>query len=273
MKTKFWTDLWFLMLFEAIGIVLLLVIMACAGMNVGQIWLMHVVQWSQNLLMLAAAVAWVRYYKKERVRNVMYAHWPGWKVMAIVALLMVVSLPAMNCMNTMCEQLPLPESVSNWAKDMLQAQEAALDGLLNYPGGIWSWVECIALMCVATALAEEATFRGALLRCLIDPAKPATTRRWLLSAVCVGFIFSLIHMEVFGFVPRMLLGALFTVMVWRTRSIWPGVLAHAMNNLFAVIEMKAAPQWLSELCEAGWAIGVSAVLSAAVLWWLLRARR
>jgi membrane protease YdiL (CAAX protease family) len=45
-----------------------------------------------------------------------------------------------------------------------------------------------------------------------------------------AFIFSAIHMQAFGLVPRMLLGALFGYMAVWSGSLWLAVLAHALNN-------------------------------------------
>jgi membrane protease YdiL (CAAX protease family) len=48
-------------------------------------------------------------------------------------------------------------------------------------------------------------------------------------------IFSAIHVQFYGFVPRVLLGALFGyVYVW-SGNIWVPILAHAVNNGFTVL--------------------------------------
>ena len=54
----------------------------------------------------------------------------------------------------------------------------------------------------------------------------------------VGLIFSLIHMEFYGLIPRWILGTCFVYLVYYTGSIWPSVLAHAINNLYALMQYK-----------------------------------
>lgn len=50
-----------------------------------------------------------------------------------------------------------------------------------------------------------------------------------------AFIFSAVHLQFFGFFPRLLMGAFFGYMVLWTGSIWASVFAHALNNSLVVI--------------------------------------
>jgi membrane protease YdiL (CAAX protease family) len=43
------------------------------------------------------------------------------------------------------------------------------------------------------------------------------------------------HFQFFGFIPRMLLGALFGYLYYWTGSLWVSAFAHALNNSMAVI--------------------------------------
>ena len=79
---------------------------------------------------------------------------------------------------------------------------------------------------IAAPLCEETFFRGVVQRGLMPPTlRPA--RAVLLTA----FIFSAFHMDPVGFLARLELGALFGYLFLRTGSLWPGVAAHAANNL------------------------------------------
>lgn len=48
-------------------------------------------------------------------------------------------------------------------------------------------------------------------------------------------VFSAIHMQFYGFVPRMLLGALFGYMLSWSNGIWLPVVAHFVNNAIAIV--------------------------------------
>ena len=55
-----------------------------------------------------------------------------------------------------------------------------------------------------------------------------------------AIIFSAVHMQFFGFVPRMILGALFGYLAYWSGSLWLPIIAHAFNNMCA-----AAGMWVS----------------------------
>ena len=50
----------------------------------------------------------------------------------------------------------------------------------------------------------------------------------------VAAVFSALHMQFFGFIPRLVLGGLFGYLYFWSRTIWVPVLAHFINNLIAV---------------------------------------
>jgi hypothetical protein len=52
---------------------------------------------------------------------------------------------------------------------------------------------------------------------------------------CSAILFSAIHLQFYGFVPRMLMGALFGYMLVWTGSLWTPILMHFTNNAMAVI--------------------------------------
>ena len=274
MQRKFWTDVWFLLVFAACGLLFTFGAMMALQAAMGTTTLMlHLAQWTQNVaLMLLPALAWVRIYKKERIAADMYLWWPGWRMMLLTLALMLVSLPLMDALSMWCERLPLPQALYDVAM-ATKAEQDVMIGMLLDVDGVAGWMMLIALMCVMTAVGEEALFRGALLRCFVSPDEWLHCRQWkkiIGVALTVGLLFSVCHGDVFGLIPRTVLGALFVVLVWRTRSIYPAILAHATNNLFALIEMKAAPRWLDWPSGAAWMVSISGLLAALVLWLLLR---
>ena len=57
-------------------------------------------------------------------------------------------------------------------------------------------------------------------------------------------------------------------LVYWTGSIWPGVIAHAINNLWALIEMKEAPKMLEHFGAV--TVFISIVLMVLILWYIYR---
>ena len=261
MKRKFWTDFFWLLVFAFAGaIIVVLAMIPITALTHGTLML-HIVQWGQTLLMmLLPAILWTILYKKERVSVVMHTELPSWKVVGLVVVLMIVSLPALDALASVCESLPLPEPLGSWAKNNADAQQLTIDTMLDV-SGLGGWFELIMLMCIGTAIGEEWMFRGALLRCF-----KGYNKHW--AAVFVGLLFSVIHLEAYGFIPRWLLGTCFVYLVYWTGSIWPGVIAHAINNLWALIEMKEAPKMLEHFGAV--TVFISIVLMVLILWYIYR---
>jgi sodium transport system permease protein len=77
---------------------------------------------------------------------------------------------------------------------------------------------------VVLPVCEELAFRGFILSGLQRQFSP-----WK-AVLLSSFLFALYHMNVFQFIPAFLLGVVLGLMAARTRSIWPGVLMHALHN-------------------------------------------
>lgn len=80
---------------------------------------------------------------------------------------------------------------------------------------------------VLAAICEEVLFRGLLMQLL------ARGGRWWFAIIVSALLFALFHLDFIGLLPRTLLGIYFGVLVWRSGSIFPAMVAHGANNLLA----------------------------------------
>ncbi len=120
---------------------------------------------------------------------------------------------------------------------------------------------------VAAPICEEYFFRGILQQGL-------SRFRWGMPAAIgvTAFVFSAFHLDPIGFLARFELGVLFGWMMWRSKSVWPGVMAHAANNLVSTAlyfaSKGAAPteEEPSALAIAGVA-AVGLIFLGMLLWW------
>jgi len=106
-----------------------------------------------------------------------------------------------------------------------------------------SWGEffmALAIMAFFPALFEEIFFRGALQNLL---------ERWwkmpLLAILVTSLLFSLIHMSVYLFLSRAVLGFVLGLMYQRSKNLWVNIIAHFLNNTVAVIQLF----WISRHAE------------------------
>ena len=78
---------------------------------------------------------------------------------------------------------------------------------------------------VIPAIGEEFLFRGALQKIFSEWTKNKHLGIWI-SAI----LFSAMHLQFYGFIPRMLLGALFGYTLLWTGSLWIPIFGHFVNN-------------------------------------------
>ncbi|RAU84157.1 CPBP family intramembrane glutamic endopeptidase [Pontibacter arcticus] len=162
------------------------------------------------------------------------------------------------------------EGFEKWAREQ-ESQAAELTKLLARFGTLPQLLVGLVVIAVIPGIGEELVFRGIVQRQL---------RRWWgnphLAIWVAAILFSAIHVQFFGFVPRVLLGALFGYLYfWSGRIIVP-MIAHFVNNGFTVLllylQQTKTIDFDVESTEAmPWAtVLLSAVLSAAVLYFLYR---
>jgi uncharacterized protein len=95
----------------------------------------------------------------------------------------------------------------------------------------------IILVGLFAAVGEELFFRGVLQRILIQ----WTTKPWL-GIVITGILFSAIHLQFSGFLPRMGLGILLGFIYWYSGSMWVNILFHFLFNSMQVILAYLKPE-------------------------------
>lgn len=282
---KFWKRLLLLMLLVFLGFALCMVvgIPAVFIQKSGyMVFYMHLLQWTQNLVvMMLVPLLWIRLvYLSDRPEEATWKqslHELGLlrfeirpAVLAFCAT--VCAIPLLDALEVLPYKCPLPDGLRAYCEEELLANQAVMSVVLQ-PGGFFGWVELVLLMCLSTAIGEEMLFRGALLRCFRQYTK--LNRHAV--AVLVGLVFALIHFELYGLIPRWLLGTVFVYAVYWTRSLWPAIIMHFTNNLVALIVFKTQDDPFNLADGKEFSFGpLMIVLSVAltgVLLWLLSSNK
>jgi membrane protease YdiL (CAAX protease family) len=149
----------------------------------------------------------------------------------IIVLFMVLIVPAINLLSQLNQQITFPESLSGletWLRNYEKQTEQVVQELLHV-SSVSALLFNILLIAVVPALGEELFFRSAL-QGIIQKWKGSTVAIWL-----AAIIFSAIHFQFFGFFPRLLLGAFFGYLLVWSGNLWIPILAHFINNAFAVV--------------------------------------
>lgn len=95
----------------------------------------------------------------------------------------------------------------------------------------------VFMVCLLPAIFEEAFFRGTLQNLL--------TRWWqkpVAAILVTSFVFSLIHASYYLFFSRFILSVALGWIFYRSKNIWVPILAHFLNNLFALTSLYLAIQ-------------------------------
>jgi len=146
--------------------------------------------------------------------------------------LIVAIQPLINFIGYYNQQLVLPESMSaieNWMKENELAAKKTTN-LLFSDKTITGLIFNLLIIAVVAGLAEEFFFRG----CIQQIIQKIVTNQHI--AVWIGaIIFSAMHFQFYGFVPRLLLGALLGYLFIWSGSIWVPVITHTINNVIGVL--------------------------------------
>ena len=123
--------------------------------------------------------------------------------------------------------LTLPDSMSKIEQLMKQMQEAATEMIEKFVNvdTIGGLILNLFMIAGLAALGEELLFRSIIQTSLIKICKNVHIGILIASA-----IFSFIHLEFYGFVPRLILGMLLGYMFYFSGSIWIPMLMHFLNN-------------------------------------------
>lgn len=113
-----------------------------------------------------------------------------------------------------------------------QSSQRLLTLLMNPQGGLY-WILGVMVLALLPAFGEEIVFRGSLQPLLQQQFGNAHAGVWV-----SALLFSAIHGQWLGFVPRCLLGALFGYLVLWSGSLWPAITGHFCNNLLSFLAYK-----------------------------------
>lgn len=152
---------------------------------------------------------------------------PDWKKLAYATVFMLFTMPWVQLTYWLNKQIPLPQ----WMGAMEERTGGLIQSLLvmDSPGELIFTLVVIAL---APALGEELLFRGTVQQQLSRWWGKPVWAVWI-----TAVLFSLIHFQFAGFLPRMLLGAGLGYLFLWTRSLWAPIAGHFAINAVQVLAM------------------------------------
>lgn len=197
---------------------------------------------------------------------------PFWMLFGGIVL-MFVSLPVTNQLTLWNEGMkfgPAFQRLEDYMKALEETAKAATEKMLDVDtvGGMLLNLLIIALI---PAVGEELTFRGLLQQSLTRKMNPHVAI--FLSAA----IFSFIHFQFYGFLPRLFLGLLLGYMFYVSGSLWTSIVMHFVNNGSVVVLYYLNARGIIDIdaehfgeTQNVWLLATSAVLTVALVVWSWR---
>lgn len=160
---------------------------------------------------------------------------PNIRIWFLVGGMTMLLMPVVSLISTLNAQMELPDALASLESRMRETQQAAdalVRQMLSGSGTLLPF--SLLVMAVGASITEEFFFRGTLFSLLRKKIRNPHALIWIVAA-----LFSALHFQFYGFLPRMLLGAFLGYLIYWCRSIWMPVFAHFINNACAIIGISA----------------------------------
>ncbi len=161
-----------------------------------------------------------------------FTHKTSLYILLLSIIIVLAFIPFSNFLSFINNQLRLPGWLSKIEEWMLTSEANAneLTRLFLKADGLGGFIYNIFLIALVPAIGEELLFRGVFQRLFTEWFRNIHWGIWI-SAI----LFSTIHFQFFGFLPRLFLGVIFGYLLELTSSMWVPIVAHFVNNLTGVV--------------------------------------
>ncbi|HXB30193.1 MAG TPA: CPBP family intramembrane glutamic endopeptidase [Puia sp.] len=149
----------------------------------------------------------------------------------ITIITIVVAFFTVSFLGTLDEAIVrlLPKATQKWIESGEDNVNGMLDNILTMKSPA-DMIMPVFLVGILAAVGEEVFFRGILQKFFIQMFKSA----WP-GIIFTGFLFSAIHMQFMGFLPRMALGIVLGSLYWFSGSLYLSILGHFIFNFITLL--------------------------------------
>ncbi|MBK6965053.1 MAG: CPBP family intramembrane metalloprotease [Bacteroidales bacterium] len=191
-------------------------------------------------------------------------------------LLIMVAGPFTGVLTEWNEMLRLPAQLSGieeWIRSSEVRAARLTERIMNAPG-VSTLAVNLVMIGLLTAMGEELLFRSALIGVFRK-----VFRGFHLPVIISAFVFSALHLQFFGFLPRFMLGLAFGYLFVWSGSVWVPITAHFINNASIVVASFLYNRGISSVAAeelgtsgSGLWIGSSVVACLVIMIWVYRTR-
>lgn len=165
------------------------------------------------------------FYKNKWASYLRIDEFPKLYNLFLGSILILIAFPLAQLALWLNMKLPLPAS-------LIEMEEGTAELVRNLffvqePYELWFNIFVIA---VIPAIGEEFIFRGFVQKNIMKATRNPHIAIWI-----AAIIFSAIHMQFQGFLPRVVLGGILGYLFYWTGNLWVPIFAHFINNAFQII--------------------------------------
>ncbi len=186
---------------------------------------------SQLLLFVLPACLWVFCFGKNAKDDLQLQFGGKYWLLALLGLLCyVLFVPLINAVTNWNQAWELPQALADVFRQMTAQSEEVLHKILIPTENFGVLMFNLLVIAVTPAICEELFFRGALQTIMVRWLHNPHVAIWITS-----FVFSVFHGDLYGLMPRWLLGLLLGYLYYYSGSLLVNVLMHFVNNAIAVV--------------------------------------
>lgn len=154
------------------------------------------------------------------------------RLIGLTLFIFLAAIPLINSVAVFNQNMQFPEWLSGLERWMQQKEAGALELTKAFlkMDTFGSLLFNIFMIGILPAVGEELIFRGVLQRIFAEWTKNI---HWGIAIAAI--LFSAMHLQFYGFLPRMLLGIILGYLFYWSGSIWIPIAGHFVNNTIAVI--------------------------------------
>lgn len=196
-----------------------------------------VIQWALVMIQAAAAIlsfiiipaVFIRKYEHGSLKN--YFHDRSISAGPIfLAICLTFSLMAVNSLLIEWNMnFKFPDFLAE-SFDEMEEQGRIMTEYLTDFFSLPYFLVVIVVVAIVPAVGEELLFRGLIQKYMHQISKNPHVAIWITAA-----LFSAFHLQFYGFIPRMALGAFFGYLLYYSGNLWYATIGHFLNNGFTLL--------------------------------------
>jgi len=176
-------------------------------------------------IFIIPSLIFLQFFKNKNENWIALSNVPNLYQLVLILICIICLSPTINLLAELNSKIPFPQWVYDSEEEALKITKAFLD-----MKSVLALFINLFVVAILPGIGEELLFRGVLQNVLKKIFSNYHISIWI-----TAIIFSAMHIQFLGFIPRMLLGALFGyIYVW-SGSLWISMIAHFINNGAAVL--------------------------------------